>query len=235
MEAQAKQHFLASWDAEEWGLIGSTEWVEENVNWLTDTAVAYLNVDVAVSGPRPNLVTTPELHKLATETSQKVVHPNFGAYNISLYDAWYEATGGIVGVLGSGSDYTAFLHRGISSLDCGSSGGPNDPAWHYHSNYDSYHWMLTLGDPGFHVHAAQGQYLALIAYHLANDDILPIDTQNYAKEMRAYYDDLTEYAEEHGAELNLSDLNEAIQQFKQSADEVKAQEELAVQCNDEAS
>ncbi|KAK7421438.1 hypothetical protein QQX98_002136 [Neonectria punicea] len=224
---------IASWDAEEWGLIGSTEWVEDNVKWLTETAVAYLNIDVAVSGPRPNLATTPELHKVATETMKKVIHPNFGGYNISLYDAWHEASGGEVEVLGSGSDFTAFLHNGISSFDVGSSGGPNDPIWHYHSNYDTYHWMSTFGDPGFRVHASMGQYLALVAYHLASDDVLPIDTQNYAVELRAYYEDLAEYAEEEGADLDLTELDKAIKYFKENADAVKALEDRAIKNQDE--
>jgi len=225
---------LASWDAEEWGLIGSTEFVEEHVDWLTETAVAYLNIDVAVSGPRPNLATTPELHTLATDMMKKVIHPNFGGFNISLYEAWYEGSKGVVDVLGSGSDYTAFVHRGISSLDVGSSNGANDPVWHYHSNYDTYHWMATLGDPGFTVHAAMGQYLALVAYHLASDEILPIDTQNYATELRAYYDDLKEFAEEEGADLDLSELDAAIINFKESADQVKALETSAVERDDAA-
>ncbi len=107
---------LASWDAEEYGMIGSTEWVEEYTNWLTETAVAYLNIDVAVSGPRPGLDATPELHTIALEIFEKVIHPNFGAFNISLYDAWNAVSEGTIGVLGSGSDFTAFLHRGISSV-----------------------------------------------------------------------------------------------------------------------
>ncbi|SPO06042.1 related to glutamate carboxypeptidase II [Cephalotrichum gorgonifer] len=224
---------IASWDAEEWGMIGSTEWVEEHVNWLTETAVAYLNVDVAVSGPRPYVAATPELHTLAVDTLKKVIHPNFGGFNISLFDSWQETWGGEVAVLGSGSDYTSFVHRGISSLDAGSNQGATDPVWHYHSNYDTYNWMSKWGDPGFHVHAAQGQFLALLAYHLASDDILSIDTQNYAVELRAYYDDLVEYAEEHGADLDLSELDQAIELFKKSADEVKALEKLSVERGDE--
>lgn len=107
---------LGSWDAEEYGLVGSTEWVEDHTNWLTETAVAYLNIDVAVSGPRPSLATTPELQTIGTEIFKKIIFPNFGGFNISLYDAWEEASGGIVEPLGSGSDYTGFLHRGISSV-----------------------------------------------------------------------------------------------------------------------
>ncbi|OLN92258.1 putative glutamate carboxypeptidase-like protein 2 [Colletotrichum chlorophyti] len=223
---------LGSWDAEEYGLVGSTEWVEDHVNWLTETAVAYLNIDVAVSGPRPNLATTPELHTIATEIFKKVIYPNFGGYNISLYDAWEEASGGIVEALGSGSDYTAFLHRGINSLDIGSSGSAADPIWHYHSNYDTYHWMANFGDPGFHVHAAIGQYLALLAFHLADDEVLPIDVPNYAIELRAYLEDLSEYVESAGEELDLSELSDAIEEFAKRADEVKALETLAVTTND---
>ena len=90
--------------------------MEEHVNWLTETAVTYLNLDVAVSGPRPDLATTPELHKFSSEMMKKVIDPNFGGFNRSLYDSWMEATEGEIGVLGSGSDYTAFLHKGISSV-----------------------------------------------------------------------------------------------------------------------
>ncbi|KAJ0159867.1 putative glutamate carboxypeptidase, partial [Colletotrichum tanaceti] len=228
---------LASWDAEEYGLVGSTEWVEDHVDWLTETAVAYLNIDVAVSGPRPNLATTPELHTIGTELFKKVIYPNFGAFNISLYDAWQEASGGIVEALGSGSDYTGFLHRGINSLDVGSGGGPTDPIWHYHSNYDSYHWMATFGDPGFVQHAAIGQYLALLAFHLADDEVLPIDVPNYAAELRAYLEDLVEYAEAEGASaagLDLSELSDAVDVFAARADEVKALERLAVATDDAA-
>lgn len=107
---------LASWDAEEYGIIGSTEWVEEYVDWLNETAVAYLNIDVGVFGPWPHLSATPELHKLATDTFSKIIHPNNGGFNISLYDAWLSGPLDEIGLLGSGSDYTAFLHKGISSV-----------------------------------------------------------------------------------------------------------------------
>ena len=107
---------LASWDAEEYGLVGSTEWVEDNINWLTEKAVAYLNIDVAVSGPRVGLSTTPELHTISTELFKKIIAPNAGAFNESLYESWQRDAGGEIGVLGSGSDYTSFLHAGINSV-----------------------------------------------------------------------------------------------------------------------
>ena len=73
-----------------------------------------------------------------------------------------------------------------------------------------------------------------MAYHLASDDVLLIDTQNYAVELRAYYDNLVEYAAEEGAELDFSELDDAIKDFKQSADKIRAFERRAVQENDEA-
>jgi len=107
---------LASWDAEEWGMIGSVEWIEEYENWLTETAVAYLNIDVAVSGPVPDFGATPEFKTIADELLKKVVHPSDGAFNQTLYDVWFDRTEGEYGVLGSGSDYTGFLHKGIGAV-----------------------------------------------------------------------------------------------------------------------
>ena len=69
---------LCSWDAEEYGLLGSTEWVEEFIPWLSGTAVSYLNIDVGTSGPHPGISATPELHAIAIETMKKVMWPAFG-------------------------------------------------------------------------------------------------------------------------------------------------------------
>ncbi|KAK3995191.1 putative glutamate carboxypeptidase 2 [Cladorrhinum sp. PSN332] len=225
---------LASWDAEEYGLVGSTEWVEEHANWLTETAVAYLNIDVAVSGPRPYVDATPDLHTVAAETLQKIVYPNFGSYNISLYDAFTKSTGAKFGVLGSGSDYTTFLHRGISALDLGAGGVPSsgDAIWHYHSNYDTYNWMKEFGDPGFKVHAAVGQYLSLLALRLADDEVLPFDLPNYATELKAYYKNLRTLVEKSGVELDTRELQAAIDTFERRAGEVKALATLAKARND---
>lgn len=118
-------------------------------------------------------------------------------------------------------------------LDVGSGNGANDPVWHYHSNYDTYHWMSTFGDPGFHQHAAIGQYLALLVYHLASDDILPLDVSNYGTELAAYRDDLVEFIEPYGVDLDLSELNDAIETFSSAAAAIKSFEEGARALNDE--
>lgn len=104
---------LASWDAEEYGLVGSTEWVEEYIPWLTETTISYLNIDVGSSGPHPDISASPELHTVAIETMKKVLWRDTGR---TMYEEWYDEFEGDVGVLGSGSDYTAFLHNGIGSV-----------------------------------------------------------------------------------------------------------------------
>jgi N-acetylated-alpha-linked acidic dipeptidase len=142
---------LASWDGEEYGLVGSTEWFEEYVPWISATNVAYINLDTAVSGSNPGISATPDFHKIAIETMKKVVFPYHGLTNVTMYDVWYELSGGQVGVLGSGSDYTGWVHHtGVSSIDMGSDAGPEDPVYHYHSNYDTYHWMSTYAGKVYH-------------------------------------------------------------------------------------
>ena len=94
-------------------MVGSTEWVEEYIPWLTGTAVSYLNIDIAASGPHPAIAATPELHTIATDVMKKISWP---MTNRTMHDVWYEDTNGTVGVLGSGSDYTAFVHRGIGAV-----------------------------------------------------------------------------------------------------------------------
>ncbi|KAI4273289.1 MAG: hypothetical protein LQ337_004736 [Flavoplaca oasis] len=223
---------LCSWDAEEYGLVGSTEWVEEHIDWLTGSAVAYLNIDVGVSGKTPGLSATPEIGNIATEIMKKIIWPTMP--NETLYDAWSAESDGEVGVLGSGSDYTSFLHNGISSLDMGSDQGPDDPVYHYHSNYDSYHWMSTYGDPGYQYHSAMGQYLTLLAYHMANDEIIPYDLPAYTAALRSYYDDLLTTINGTSGTVDTSELSAAITQFENSANEAMALRDQAISTNDAA-
>ncbi|KAI1496208.1 glutamate carboxypeptidase II [Biscogniauxia marginata] len=222
---------LGSWDGEEYGLLGSTEWVEEYIPWLTDTAVSYLNVDVGASGVFPYIDATPELHSIATETMKKVLWLDT---NRTMYDVWYEYTGGDIGVLGSGSDYTAFVHNGIGAIDMGANPGENDAVYHYHSNFDSYHWMSTFGDPGFLAHKYIAQYLALLAYNLASPERIQFDVPNWATQMDKYYDELITTINSTSETLDTSALRSALDEFTLRAQEVQALDDQAVATNDPA-
>ncbi|KAH7392645.1 N-acetylated-alpha-linked acidic dipeptidase-like protein 2 [Pyrenochaeta sp. MPI-SDFR-AT-0127] len=229
----ARTIVLCSWDAEEYGLVGSTEWMEEYIPWLKDAAVSYLNIDVAVSGPIPDISATPDLHAISTSLMKKIVYPYRGSNNLTMYDVWkHEDRDGKPGVLGSGSDYTAFLHRGISAIDMGAGGGPDDPVYPYHSNYDSYYWMSTFGDPGFHTHKAMGQYLTLLLYHLVSDPVLPLEPANYVPELNTYLTALNTTIAASNYTIDLSNLTAAIATFSTSANEFELLRAQALETND---
>jgi len=109
---------LASWDAEEYGLVGSTEWVEDHAKHLTKNAIAYLNVDIGAVGDALNIAASPLLDDALVQATKDVV-TNTGT---TVYDNWKNTSDGSpkIGVLGSGSDYTGFLQLlGITSVDLG--------------------------------------------------------------------------------------------------------------------
>ncbi len=89
--------------------------------------------------------------------------------------------------MGSGSDFTAFQDfAGIPSLDIGFESGPDEPVYHYHSNYDSFYWMEKFGDPGFVYHRTMAQILGLITAQLADLPVIPFRAADYARALDGY-------------------------------------------------
>ncbi|HET7751832.1 MAG TPA: M28 family metallopeptidase [Terriglobales bacterium] len=197
---------LGSWDGEEQGLIGSTEWAEQHASELANAA-AYLNVDVAVSGPNFGASAVPSLKQFIREVAMSVPSPKGG----TVYEAWRKAperrtgptqqpnsadlsgsqirppaaegSGPPVGDLGSGSDYTAFLqHLGVPSVDIGSSG----PYGVYHSAFDNFAYFRKFTDPTFEYEQEMARVYGLEMLRLADADVLPYDYGQYGKEIGAY-------------------------------------------------
>ena len=120
-------------------------------------------------------------------------------------------------------------------MDMGSDGSTEtDPIYHYHSDYDSYHWMANFGDPGFVTHKSMGQYLTLLAYHLASDETLPLNPENYATQMDIYYKDLRQTIDDAGADVDTSELRSAIDTFATQAKEAADLLQQALDTGDEA-
>jgi N-acetylated-alpha-linked acidic dipeptidase len=197
---------LASWDAEEFGLMGSTEWAEAHAATLERNAVAYLNVDVGVCGRQFGAAAVPSLSSLIREVASEVTDPASGR---SVLDAWSaegrgahprvtqadagmyrdgqkplaEAPEARVRELGSGSDYTAFLeHLGVPSLDIGFSG----PYGVYHSRFDDFDWMEKFGDPSFRYSVAESQIYGTLVMRLADSDLLPLDYWQYGQAIQGF-------------------------------------------------
>lgn len=195
----------------------STEWVEEFIPWLKKSTVSYINIDVGVSGSIPDFDATPDLHSLVVSIAKKIVWPH--GQDETLHDVWVKNSGKI-GALGAQSDYTAFVHRGgIASIDLGTTRAPLDPIYHTHSNYDSYYWMKEFVDPDFSIHKAMGQYLSLFLYHLANDEVVPLEPVNYGTAMQSYFRELKNkpLSVDGAASLDLSELESAIYSFQGAA------------------
>ncbi len=185
---------FCSWDGEEEGLIGSTEWVEEHAKTL-ERAVAYFNVDVAVAGPDFSAASVPSLKQFVRELTRSVPSP-LGA---TVYDQWKNAKlegnehrgsnappeneDVHVGDLGSGSDFTPFLqHAGVPSTDIGSSG----PYGVYHSTFDDYAWYVQNADPHFVYLQEMARVFGLEALRMADTDVLPYDNVTYARAIDTY-------------------------------------------------
>jgi N-acetylated-alpha-linked acidic dipeptidase len=198
---------FCSWDGEEEGLMGSTEWVEENEAALANAA-AYFNMDVAVSGSKFGASAVPSLKQFIRDVTKVVPSPKGG----TVYEAWQKAAepdapstqspteaigdsrrlpaaqvkGEVpVGDLGSGSDYTAFLqHSGVPSSDVSSSGAYGV----YHSVFDNFAWFKRFADPDFVYEQEMARVFGLEAVRMADTDVLPYDYEQYGKEIEAYLD-----------------------------------------------
>jgi len=182
---------FASWDGEEYGLVGSTEWVEEYIPWLNASAVAYLNVDIGATGPNFKASAAPLLNRALIETTKLVLSPNQTIVGQTVYDVWHKH----INTMGSGSDFTAFQDfAGIPSIDMGFGPGPDTPVYHYHSNYDSFAWMDKFGDPGFKYHATIARLLALLAARIAETPVIQFNATDYAEGLSKYLDSLEEKA-----------------------------------------
>ncbi|KAG5547397.1 hypothetical protein RHGRI_013174 [Rhododendron griersonianum] len=175
---------FCNWDAEEYGLIGSTEWVEENREMIASRVVAYLNVDIAAQAAGFHASATPQLDELLKQATQQVQDPDNSSQTI--YEAWVgssKSNESMIGRLGGGgSDYAAFVqHIGVPSVDM--SFGKGYPV--YHSMYDDFTWMKKFGDPMFHRHVAAASVWGLVALKLADEELLPFNYLSYSHELQA--------------------------------------------------
>ena len=178
---------FATWDAEEWGLLGSTEYVEDDSLRLSKSAVAYLNQDDVAQGPNFSGGGSPSLRALLRDVAKEVPDPSRQG---SVYDVWRKRANLAADSLepqmgdpGGGSDFAGFYnHLGIPIADWGFGG----PTGVYHSAYDSYHWMSKFGDPNFEVHATTARIGAATLLRIANADILPYDYVEFAQTMRRF-------------------------------------------------
>jgi len=228
---------FGSWDGEEEGLMGSTEWAEQHESELANAA-AYFNMDVGVSGPKFGASAVPSLKQFLRDVTKAVSSPKGG----TVYEAWQkqdqpgvsltqspaEAIGDTrhlpaastkgevpVGDLGSGSDYTAFQqHLGVPSSDISSTG----PYGVYHSVFDNFAWFKKFGDPDFTYEQQMARVFGLEALRMADADVLPYDYEQYGKEIGSYVETAGKRAESKFGNhaLDLGAVTAAAKRFQEA-------------------
>ena len=207
---------FATWDAEEWGLLGSTEYVEDDSLRLSQKAVAYLNQDVAAQGPRFGGGGSPSLRPTLRDIAKLVPDPAGG----SVYAQWRKATATpdtaepAMGDPGGGSDFAGFYnHLGIPIAEWGFGGAGGV----YHSQYDSYTWMTKFGDPKFEYHTAAAKIGTAMLLRISDADVLPYDYVEFARTMRRYIAPVDRAIAAHHWTASTSALSTAIDRLAQAA------------------
>jgi len=196
----------AAWDAEEPGLLGSTEWVETHAAMLRNKAAVYINTDsngrgfLGIGGSHT-------LEKFINEVGRDVKDPQTKLSVLERQRALQMIEGSPnakkdakerqdlrIYALGSGSDYTPFLqHLGIASLNIGFGG--EDGGGSYHSIYDSFDHYIKYGDPNFDYGIALAQVCGRTTLRLANADVLPFEFTNFADTVAVYVNEITKLTE----------------------------------------
>ena len=199
---------FVSWDGEEQGLLGSTEWVEEFATELRAKTAVYVNRDAGAGGLNFNSSAVHSLTPFVHELAQSI-RP--AGESKTLYEGWLARVREQapkqegqpppaetiktppVGALGSGSDYTAFLdHVGITSLDMGLNGTGGDGT--YHSTYDNPSWFKKYIDPQFKYSVLAAQVTGVALLRLVDAEVLPFDYESYGKQILEYVNEIEQQA-----------------------------------------
>jgi N-acetylated-alpha-linked acidic dipeptidase len=212
---------LCSWDGEEYGMLGSTEWVEDHIEELNEKAVCYINVDTAVSGDNFGAGASGSLWRVAKEVFRDV--PDASGKR-SMFDNMLSRTPNATDItfsrLGGGSDFQGFLqHAGIPSLDMGMGGAYGV----YHSTYDSFTWMTKFGDPEFTRHAAMARVMSLLLYRLCETPEIRLNLSDYASDLNRSVDDLTTQLKDKPEAPDFTALIAASRDLVKSAEAFEAQ------------
>jgi N-acetylated-alpha-linked acidic dipeptidase len=221
----------ASWDGEEPGLLGSTEWVETHATELKAKAVLYVNSDMNGRGVF-EAEGSHALQSMVNEVTRAVSDPETGtpvrtralaARRVMAYETGHAAdveSELTLGALGSGSDYTPFLqHLGIASLNVEFRGEADYGV--YHSAYDSFDHFRRFVDPTFQYEVALAQVAGRIVLRAADADLLPGQQADFAKSVAGYNTELQKLVESLRAKSH--ELTQLLDEgaYDQAADPLK--------------
>ena len=218
---------IAHWDAEEFLLIGSTEWVEQLRDELNANSVMYLNADMSVTGPNFRSSASPSLKKPIIEATKVVPHPDSDK---TIYETWItpNAEEPSIGNLGGGSDHVGFyMHAGIPSAGVSISGSV--PI--YHTNFDSFSFYENFIDSTFSYGPALAGVYGVLATRFANADLLPYDLVRYASDIKSHVENTINRAHELNRELDTEELNNLLSKTMELASEIESRKSIYLSGN----
>lgn len=205
---------FALWDAEEFGLVGSTEWVEKHQAELDKKLAVYINSDAngkgSIGGSGSHA-----LEPFVSEVLRDLQDPVSGKTLLEARrqrrpaGAAPDGNAFRLGALGAGSDYVAFIdHVGISSLNLGFGGDGGGGV--YHSVYDSFHWYTTYSDGDFKYGKTLAQVMSIALMRLADAAVLPFEFTALARTVRSYVDEIQKDATASSHVVDFAAVNAQI-------------------------
>jgi len=227
---------FVSWDGEEQGLLGSTEWVEDLATELKAKAAIYVNRDAGAGGLNFSSSAVHSLKPWVHELAQSI-QPEGNSK--TLYDLWLERAredkregqppieAPAVGALGSGSDYTAFLdHIGVASVDMGLNGRGGDGS--YHSTYDNPTWFKKYIDPQFKFSVLAAQVTGVALLRLVDAEVLPFDYESYGRQILDYITEIEKQAAasaDNAKKVDFAGMKAAAEAFAKAGADIRARGE----------
>ncbi len=210
---------LAFWDGEEFGLIGSTEWMEKHEDELNRKLAVYINSDSSGKGTL-SAGGSPSLESAMREVVRDVNDPVSGKSLLNEYLARLAKTSPAIPAefhlapLGSGSDYTPFLqHLGVASLSLGFDNEAGNGV--YHSAYDNFYWYSHFEDSDFVYGRALSQMTATVTMRLADAPVLPFEFDRVTTSVTAWLDDIGKPGD--ARKVNLEAVRKANAKLAQAA------------------
>jgi len=202
---------LILWDGEEFGLMGSTEWVEKHLPELKEKAVAYINSDSNGKG-RLGVGGSPMVEEFMLEVARDNTDPATGK-PIEFRGRGAGQPG--LGPLGAGSDYVAFVHHaGIASFNAGFGGEGGGGT--YHSIYDSFNWYKRFIDPDFRYGKALTSVMGTMLLRLADAPVVPFEYGRVASTVASYIEDIRKQ-KEMAAKLDFRKLEAELARLKNAS------------------
>ncbi|NBP51650.1 MAG: M28 family peptidase, partial [Actinobacteria bacterium] len=172
---------FAAWGAEEFGIIGSTEWCEAHRERLARNGVAYVNLDMASMGLNASASASPSIRDAFIRASVRVPQPG-GAADETVHDRMCAGgrTSPAIGDLGGGSDHVGFVcHLGIASIAIGAGGAPGTS---YHSNYDTLAWYRSTVGADYASALMVTRLTCAVVAELAASPVVPLSCARHGSE-----------------------------------------------------